>query len=142
MMFPFVFAGLLLQVVTVTSQNVIVGKLLRFACSQLVIERTDPLVNPGLSPSPHTHQIVGGNSFNVTVGWPLLLIAAHGADKSRWILPRWNPLGHPLAPLARILKISPTTGLPLSIFALQKMALSSLFLNVQTLWDWMESVIQ
>ncbi|KAK4663753.1 uncharacterized protein QC763_503150 [Podospora pseudopauciseta] len=67
MIFTFIFAGLLLQVVLVTSQNVIVGKLLRFACSQLVIERTDPLVNPGLSPSPHTHQIVGGNSFNVTM---------------------------------------------------------------------------
>ena len=49
------------------SQNINVGELLRFACSQLVIERTDPLVNPGMNPSPHTHQIVGGNSFNVTV---------------------------------------------------------------------------
>ena len=26
---------------------------LRFGCSQLVVERTDPLVNPGLLPSPH-----------------------------------------------------------------------------------------
>lgn len=50
-----------------TSQNVNVGKLLRFACSQLVIERIDPLVNPGMNPSTHTHQIVGGNSFNTTV---------------------------------------------------------------------------
>ena len=40
---------------------------LRFGCSQLVVERVDPLVTPGLSPSPHVHQIVGGNSFNVTV---------------------------------------------------------------------------
>lgn len=40
---------------------------LRFGCSQLVIERTDPLVNPGLAPSPHMHQIVGGASFNVTM---------------------------------------------------------------------------
>ncbi|KAK4183254.1 hypothetical protein QBC35DRAFT_456470 [Podospora australis] len=50
-----------------TAQNVNVGRLLRFACSQLVIERTDPLVNPGLVPSPHTHQIVGGNSFNASM---------------------------------------------------------------------------
>jgi hypothetical protein len=37
--------------------------MMRFACSQLTIERLDPLVNPGLIGSPHTHQIVGGNSF-------------------------------------------------------------------------------
>ncbi|KAK4222136.1 hypothetical protein QBC38DRAFT_504296 [Podospora fimiseda] len=49
------------------SQNINVGRLLRFSCSQLVIERTDPLVNPGMIPSPHTHQIVGGNSFNATM---------------------------------------------------------------------------
>lgn len=33
--------------------------MLRFSCSQLVVERLDPLVNPGLNPSPHVHQIVG-----------------------------------------------------------------------------------
>jgi len=32
----------------------------RFHCSQLVIQRLDPLVNPGLIPSSHVHQIVGG----------------------------------------------------------------------------------
>ncbi len=41
--------------------------MMRFACSQLTIERLDPLVNPGLAPSPHLHQIVGGNSFNVSM---------------------------------------------------------------------------
>ncbi|KAG9235325.1 hypothetical protein BJ875DRAFT_422254 [Amylocarpus encephaloides] len=40
--------------------------LLRFQCSQLVIQRLDPLVNPGMVPSTHVHQIVGG-SFNWTV---------------------------------------------------------------------------
>lgn len=30
---------------------------IRFGCSQLVVERTDPLVTPGLNPSPHTHQV-------------------------------------------------------------------------------------
>ncbi|KAK0728734.1 hypothetical protein B0T26DRAFT_638474 [Lasiosphaeria miniovina] len=49
------------------AQNINVGRLLRFSCNQLVIERTDPLVSPGMNPSPHTHQIVGGNSFNVTM---------------------------------------------------------------------------
>ncbi|KAK7757508.1 hypothetical protein SLS62_000523 [Diatrype stigma] len=41
--------------------------MLRFACSQLVVERTDPLVNPGMLYTPHLHQIVGGNSFNATM---------------------------------------------------------------------------
>lgn len=48
---------------------------LRFACSQLVVERTDPLVSPGIIPSPHMHQIVGGSSFNATV-WNLPLLYA------------------------------------------------------------------
>ncbi|KAK0625467.1 hypothetical protein B0T17DRAFT_617556 [Bombardia bombarda] len=41
--------------------------LLRFSCSQLVVERLDPLVNPGMAPSPHLHQIVGGNAFNISM---------------------------------------------------------------------------
>jgi len=43
------------------------GESLRFGCSQLVIERSDPIVSPGMVPSPHTHQIVGGNSFNFSM---------------------------------------------------------------------------
>ncbi|KAK0129340.1 hypothetical protein ONS95_001269 [Cadophora gregata] len=45
---------------------------LRFGCSQLVVERTDPLVTPGQVPSPHMHQIVGGNAFNASVFLHLL----------------------------------------------------------------------
>jgi len=41
--------------------------MLRFACSQLVVDRIDPLVNPGQLFTEHLHQIVGGNSFNVTM---------------------------------------------------------------------------
>lgn len=41
--------------------------MMRFQCNQLVVERTDPLVNPGVRPSPHMHQIVGGNSFNISM---------------------------------------------------------------------------
>ncbi|KAF2742890.1 hypothetical protein M011DRAFT_497200 [Sporormia fimetaria CBS 119925] len=41
--------------------------LLRFPCGQLVIDRIDPLVNPGVAPSPHLHQLVGGNSLNITM---------------------------------------------------------------------------
>ena len=36
--------------------------LIRFGCSQLVVDRLDPLVNPGITPSPHLHQIIGGVS--------------------------------------------------------------------------------
>ncbi|KAJ4417140.1 hypothetical protein N0V82_006340 [Gnomoniopsis sp. IMI 355080] len=41
--------------------------MLRFACSQLVVERSDPIVFPGTLFTPHLHQIVGGNSFNTTM---------------------------------------------------------------------------
>ncbi len=44
-----------------------VDALLRFSCSQLVVERLDPLVNPGSLQSSHLHQVVGGNAFNVTM---------------------------------------------------------------------------
>jgi hypothetical protein len=40
---------------------------LRFGCSQITIERLDPLVNPGMAPTPHMHQVVGGNAFNASV---------------------------------------------------------------------------
>ncbi|KXX78390.1 hypothetical protein MMYC01_206020 [Madurella mycetomatis] len=40
-------------------------QMIRFGCSQLVVARMDPLVNPGVAQSPHVHQIVGGNSFRV-----------------------------------------------------------------------------
>ncbi|TVY83302.1 hypothetical protein LSUE1_G001546, partial [Lachnellula suecica] len=39
----------------------------RFACSQLVTERLDPIISPGVVGSQHMHQIVGGNAFNVTM---------------------------------------------------------------------------
>ncbi|KAK4665391.1 hypothetical protein QC763_0061950 [Podospora pseudopauciseta] len=41
--------------------------MLRFGCHQLVIDRIDPLVNPGSLPSPHLHQIVGGNAFDISM---------------------------------------------------------------------------
>jgi hypothetical protein len=45
----------------------VIPPMLRFQCSQLVIERLDPLVTPNTIPSPHLHQIVGGNSFNASL---------------------------------------------------------------------------
>jgi len=47
--------------------TVYVNALLRFSCSQLVVERLDPLVNPGQTQSPHLHQIIGGDAFNATM---------------------------------------------------------------------------
>lgn len=41
--------------------------MLRFGCSQIIIDRVDPLVNPAQIPSPHMHQIVGGNTFNASM---------------------------------------------------------------------------
>ncbi|KAK0615561.1 hypothetical protein B0T17DRAFT_497386 [Bombardia bombarda] len=41
--------------------------MLRFGCAQIVIDRIDPLVNPGQVGTPHVHQIVGGNAFNATM---------------------------------------------------------------------------
>lgn len=40
---------------------------LRFGCSQITVERLDPLVNPGLIGTPHMHQVVGGNAFNASI---------------------------------------------------------------------------
>ncbi|CAK7235094.1 hypothetical protein SBRCBS47491_009175 [Sporothrix bragantina] len=54
-------------VVGLLAQSVSAQNMLRFACSQLVVERTDPIVNPGELYTPHLHQIVGGNSFNITM---------------------------------------------------------------------------
>ncbi|KAF1841807.1 uncharacterized protein K460DRAFT_291643 [Cucurbitaria berberidis CBS 394.84] len=57
----------LLAAAAALAQNAAAQNMLRFACSQLVVERTDPLVNPGIKYTPHLHQIVGGDSFNVTM---------------------------------------------------------------------------
>lgn len=91
------------------------GLFLRFGCSQLVIERVDPIVEPGVNPSAHTHQIVGGNSFNITV-WsgssPLPHLAYSHEDLPRWILLTMTRRRHRHALLVPIRKTSATTGLP------------------------------
>jgi hypothetical protein len=40
---------------------------LRFSCSTLTIQRLDPVVQPGVTPSSHLHHIVGGNAFNANM---------------------------------------------------------------------------
>jgi hypothetical protein len=39
--------------------------LIRFQCSQLVLDRLDPLVEPGKVPTAHLHQIAGGVGISV-----------------------------------------------------------------------------
>ena len=43
------------------------ARMMRFGCSQLTVERLDPLVSPGMEQSPHMHQVGGGNSFRATM---------------------------------------------------------------------------
>jgi Domain of unknown function (DUF1996). len=57
----------LLAAIGLLTNGVGAQNMLRFACSQLVVDRVDPLVNPGMRYTPHLHQIVGGNSFNLTM---------------------------------------------------------------------------
>ncbi|OAA59904.1 hypothetical protein SPI_06102 [Niveomyces insectorum RCEF 264] len=57
----------LLATAAALASSVEAAATLRFSCSQLVVERLDPLVNPGQNPSPHLHQVVGGNAFNTTM---------------------------------------------------------------------------
>lgn len=57
----------LFATVALLGQNAAAQNMLRFACSQLTVDRVDPLVNPGQTYTPHLHQIVGGNSFNTSM---------------------------------------------------------------------------
>jgi hypothetical protein len=47
----------MLALAVVLAHQVLGQQVLRFGCSQLVIERIDPIVNPGMAPSAHTHQV-------------------------------------------------------------------------------------
>jgi len=64
MLRPTLLINTLLWVMSAQAQQ---ARMMRFACSQLVVERLDPLVNPGVVGTPHVHQIVGGNSFNASM---------------------------------------------------------------------------
>ncbi|KAB5576059.1 hypothetical protein GE09DRAFT_1265556 [Coniochaeta sp. 2T2.1] len=63
----FLAGNALAQIGTPPSGCCATAAMLRFGCSKLVIERLDPLVNPGVVGTPHNHQIVGGNSFNASM---------------------------------------------------------------------------
>lgn len=68
----FSLTALLVQNVAAQTGSAKGSDFLRFACSQLVVDRIDPLVNPGVIPASHVHQVVGGNSFNATVRYRYL----------------------------------------------------------------------
>ncbi|OCL09543.1 hypothetical protein AOQ84DRAFT_388101 [Glonium stellatum] len=53
--------------IALLAQGIQANAVLRFGCSQIVVERLDPLVNPSINPSPHVHQVVGGNAFNAAI---------------------------------------------------------------------------
>lgn len=59
--------GALGQNFTPPSDCCATAAMMRFGCSKLVIERLDPLVQPGVLGSGHAHQIVGGNAFNASM---------------------------------------------------------------------------
>lgn len=51
----------------IPSQGPTFNDFLRFSCSELSVQRIDPLVTPGSVPSPHLHQFVGGNALAPTM---------------------------------------------------------------------------
>lgn len=59
----------------------------RFHCSQLVVQRIDPLVNSGSIPSSHVHQIVGG----VRASSPLDLVSTSISDRHKCRTPSMRP---------------------------------------------------
>ncbi|KAI6361577.1 hypothetical protein MCOR25_006482 [Pyricularia grisea] len=56
-----------ISLLIVLTQHVLAQQMLRYQCSQLSIERLDPILNTGVAQSPYLHQIVGGNSFDATM---------------------------------------------------------------------------
>lgn len=56
-----------IPLLAVLAQHVLAQQMLRYQCSQLSIERLDPIFSPGVAQSPYLHQIVGGNSFDATM---------------------------------------------------------------------------
>ncbi|KAK8062846.1 hypothetical protein PG997_014943, partial [Apiospora hydei] len=56
-----------LSTIALLARGIQAAAVLRFGCSQIIVERLDPLVNPGDNPSPHVHQVVGGNAFSALI---------------------------------------------------------------------------
>ncbi|KAK6858208.1 hypothetical protein PG995_005907 [Apiospora arundinis] len=53
-----------LSAIALLARGIQGAAVLRFGCSQIVVERLDPLVNPSDNPSPH---VVGGNAFSALI---------------------------------------------------------------------------
>lgn len=129
----FALVALLTQDVLAQTGSARGADFLRFGCSQLVIERTDPLVNPGVIPSAHMHQVVGGSSFNASVRLQLAAWGRRPANQYyRWTPLIWTRLRIRNAHLARCLRISATIGPPLSTSNHPRTARSDGFLKWQT----------
>ena len=96
--------------------------LLRFSCSQLVVERLDPLVNPGVVGSPHLHQVIGGVCayiwFEIVGNKKLTELKNRRIPSTRrWTLKLWTFQDRLLALHAPSQRISPTIGLRSCSFA-------------------------
>jgi hypothetical protein len=85
--------------------------LIRFQCSQLVVERLDPLVFPGVSPTPHLHQIVGGVCLIRFQQAILQTNQCRTRSRHSWIPKKGTLMRHPVR-LASSRRTSPTTGRP------------------------------
>ncbi|KAL8284631.1 hypothetical protein RB597_008524 [Gaeumannomyces tritici] len=55
----------IVTLVTLGSWAALAQQMLRYQCSQLTVERLDPVVHPGARQSPHLQQVVGGSSFDM-----------------------------------------------------------------------------
>jgi hypothetical protein len=91
--------------------------MMRFACSQLVVERLDPLVNPGVIGTPHVHQIVGGNSFKASMT-PVAYDLPSRSNCTSCTFSEYVtslPTSPIVLRLTLMVEISPTTGQRLSI---------------------------
>jgi hypothetical protein len=84
--------------------------LVRFQCSQLVVQRLDPLVDPGLIPSSHVHQIVGGVRPISQESDNKYLTCRNRIRSTLLWIPRKICQENRLAQPANSAKTSPTTG--------------------------------
>jgi len=103
--------------------------LLRFQCSQLVVQRLDPLVAPGQIPSTHLHQIVGGVRNSSSQYQYSQTDENRMPLTSQWILRVWISQQQRHAHPALSARIFQTTG-PQFSSSKPRTGLSSVFLKL------------
>jgi hypothetical protein len=111
-------------ILTALSFITLIHGLIRFPCGQLVMDRLDPLVEPGKIPTAHLHQIVGGVRI-LLLCWSSLLIKYRTGSMHLWT-PKANLSAKLLARHASSLRTFPITG-PLLCTSALEMAPISVF---------------